>query len=355
MLVEALPADQRVVPGDRVGAVAVDVEAEDAPEEVLGHVLAVAPAHPVVPVVDVAGADVAGGPTVADADVQPAVGAERQVPRVVVALGLGHLEDRPLGVTPDAAAVGGRPELREHEGVAVPVGGTRPPRGAVAQVEPAVVGEPRMEGDAEQSPLATGRDGVPEVERRLGGEAVGLVADDEPLLLEDVPAVGVRRDGHRDRCPEPLDDGLEAHRRGRGRPRRRHRLGRGGPWGGRLPVGRAPATAREPADDAGAEGREDAPAGGPGHAPSASRGGKRPSVSAGYSIVLRLDRLHPDTMATACTFCGADVDAHEPVFVEERRGTELVPAGQFCNYACLARYIEAEGLETGACCRIDLG
>ena len=60
-------------------------------------------------------------------------------------------------------------------------------------------------------------------------------------------------------------------------------------------------------------------------------------------------------MAEACTFCGSDVDAHEPVFVEERRDVERVPAGRFCNYACLARYIEAEGLETGACCRIDLG
>lgn len=60
-------------------------------------------------------------------------------------------------------------------------------------------------------------------------------------------------------------------------------------------------------------------------------------------------------MTDACTFCGLDVQDHEPVFVEERRGDGLVAAGQFCNYACLARHIEAEGLETGACCRIDLG
>ncbi len=59
-------------------------------------------------------------------------------------------------------------------------------------------------------------------------------------------------------------------------------------------------------------------------------------------------------MSTACTFCGSDVDAHEPVVVEEVRDDERVPAGQFCNYACLARHIEQEGLETGACCRIDL-
>lgn len=60
-------------------------------------------------------------------------------------------------------------------------------------------------------------------------------------------------------------------------------------------------------------------------------------------------------MTDACTFCGRDVHDHEPVFVEERRGDGRAPAGQFCNYACLARHIEDEGLETGACCRIDLG
>jgi hypothetical protein len=29
-------------------------------------------------------------------------------------------------------------------------------------------------------------------------------------------------------------------------------------------------------------------------------------------------------------------------------------AGQFCNYGCLARHIEEENREAGACCRIDL-
>lgn len=58
---------------------------------------------------------------------------------------------------------------------------------------------------------------------------------------------------------------------------------------------------------------------------------------------------------TDCTYCGRNVEDHEPVFVEERSGSDRVDAGQFCNYACLARYIEEEGLETGACCRIDLG
>lgn len=58
-------------------------------------------------------------------------------------------------------------------------------------------------------------------------------------------------------------------------------------------------------------------------------------------------------MSDACTFCGCDVRDHDPVFVEELADGERVPAGQFCNYACLAQYIDAEGLETGTYCRID--
>lgn len=58
-------------------------------------------------------------------------------------------------------------------------------------------------------------------------------------------------------------------------------------------------------------------------------------------------------MGQTCTYCGSDVREHEPVFVEELAEDRLVPAGQFCNYACLARHIEEEGLETGACCRVD--
>ena len=59
-------------------------------------------------------------------------------------------------------------------------------------------------------------------------------------------------------------------------------------------------------------------------------------------------------MGQACTYCGSDVAEHDPVFVEEADDDRLVPAGQFCNDACLARHIEDEGLEQGACCRIDL-
>lgn len=55
---------------------------------------------------------------------------------------------------------------------------------------------------------------------------------------------------------------------------------------------------------------------------------------------------------TACTYCGAEIEAHTPVYVEE--GPDRTPAGQFCNYACLQTHIEETGLTTGACCRIDV-
>lgn len=59
-------------------------------------------------------------------------------------------------------------------------------------------------------------------------------------------------------------------------------------------------------------------------------------------------------MSDACTYCGTDVYAHDPVFVEELDDGERTPAGQFCNYACLAAHVEEAGLTTGDCCRIDL-
>ncbi|MFC6732018.1 hypothetical protein [Haladaptatus sp. DYSN1] len=55
-------------------------------------------------------------------------------------------------------------------------------------------------------------------------------------------------------------------------------------------------------------------------------------------------------MSEQCTYCGADVYAHDPVFVEEFDGGTRVEAGQFCNYACLTAHIEEKGLTTGAAC-----
>ena len=58
-------------------------------------------------------------------------------------------------------------------------------------------------------------------------------------------------------------------------------------------------------------------------------------------------------MDTSCTYCGADVTAHDPVVVAEGLGADGRPAGQFCNYACLAVHIEEADLTAGAACRVD--
>ncbi|WP_123536077.1 eL24 family ribosomal protein [Halosimplex salinum] len=51
-------------------------------------------------------------------------------------------------------------------------------------------------------------------------------------------------------------------------------------------------------------------------------------------------------MGDDCTYCGADVTAHDPLYLEDRDG----PVGQFCNYACLTEHVEREGLVVGDAC-----
>jgi len=56
----------------------------------------------------------------------------------------------------------------------------------------------------------------------------------------------------------------------------------------------------------------------------------------------------------ACTYCDADVDAHDPVFVEELDSEgDREAAGRFCNYACLSAHVEENDLVHGAACRFD--
>lgn len=57
-------------------------------------------------------------------------------------------------------------------------------------------------------------------------------------------------------------------------------------------------------------------------------------------------------MDITCSYCASNVFDHDPVFVTEGENREQ--AGQFCNYACLAEYIEENELTSGACCRIDI-
>jgi hypothetical protein len=67
--------------------------------------------------------------------------------------------------------------------------------------------------------------------------------------------------------------------------------------------------------------------------------------------------LRPDMDATeersadACTYCGADVTAHDPLALTDLAGDRRL--GQFCNYACLQAHIEAEDLTTGDACVWD--
>lgn len=58
-------------------------------------------------------------------------------------------------------------------------------------------------------------------------------------------------------------------------------------------------------------------------------------------------------MSSDCTFCESDVDAHDPVYVETTTDGEREQAGQFCNYACLSAWIDAEEKTTGTACRYD--
>jgi hypothetical protein len=54
-----------------------------------------------------------------------------------------------------------------------------------------------------------------------------------------------------------------------------------------------------------------------------------------------------------CTYCGSDVHAHDPLFLEAERDGERESVGQFCNYACLTAHVEEERLAVGDACEFD--
>jgi len=51
-----------------------------------------------------------------------------------------------------------------------------------------------------------------------------------------------------------------------------------------------------------------------------------------------------------CVYCGSDLSAYDPVYVEETADGECVEVGGFCNYACLSAHIEASELVYGDAC-----
>lgn len=55
-------------------------------------------------------------------------------------------------------------------------------------------------------------------------------------------------------------------------------------------------------------------------------------------------------MGGECTYCGHDLERHDPVFVNEGTNASANQTGQFCNYACLTAHVDAEGLTDGAAC-----
>jgi hypothetical protein len=52
---------------------------------------------------------------------------------------------------------------------------------------------------------------------------------------------------------------------------------------------------------------------------------------------------------TACTYCGCDVAAHDPIFVREGEPDGPL-AGSYCNYACLTAHVREADLDAGATC-----
>lgn len=55
-------------------------------------------------------------------------------------------------------------------------------------------------------------------------------------------------------------------------------------------------------------------------------------------------------MGNECTYCGSDVERHDPIFVNEGENTNSNQTGQFCNYACLTTHVEEKELTEGAAC-----
>ena len=53
-----------------------------------------------------------------------------------------------------------------------------------------------------------------------------------------------------------------------------------------------------------------------------------------------------------CTYCGEDLAAYDPVFVERERDGERSSEGAFCNYGCLSAWVDETEAVTGACCQI---
>jgi hypothetical protein len=57
---------------------------------------------------------------------------------------------------------------------------------------------------------------------------------------------------------------------------------------------------------------------------------------------------------TECTYCGCEVEAHDPVVVYESDpaavGDGTASAGEFCNWGCLAAFVDESDVTAGTSC-----
>jgi hypothetical protein len=176
----ARPPRVRVVRRDRVRVAAVHVQPEQGAQE-RGGVLPV-PLR------------VAAGAAVAHPHVQPAVRPERQHPAVVVGERLRDVEDQPRRRGIGAGGVGAH-SVALHARVPGQVG--------VVDVEVAVGGIRRVEGQPEQPPLAAAGDAVRDVQERRGEEGAVLHHADAPRLLHDEEARVAGGGGEVQRVAQP--------------------------------------------------------------------------------------------------------------------------------------------------------
>jgi hypothetical protein len=69
----------------------------------------------------------------------------------------------------------------------------------------------------------------------------------------------------------------------------------------------------------------------------------------GYADTDKTFVLSPATVCmTDCTYCGCAIEVHDPVYVS--RSPDSEPAGQYCNYGCLAAHVDEADLATGTSC-----
>jgi hypothetical protein len=188
----------------------VHVQPEDAAEEVVLEVLAVAAVVALVPVghvaVGEAGVLVVAVAAVAEGDVEhPVRGPEGERTRVVVGVGVVELKELLLRGGVGAVGVrGGDGVLREDVGVVEGVEGLLAERRAVEDEEAAVLGVVRVEGEPDQPALVVAvlelDEAVREVEEGAP-EPLALGRDDPDLaglVGDEQPAGAVRRlrEGH---------------------------------------------------------------------------------------------------------------------------------------------------------------